>query len=248
MTQTIAMKRLMPITLAMCAFSTLLVATPMGINYHEHVGVHSDGSADIVVTILSQDTVCGVLRLPWGFPGVNHVSAADSTAGAEIREENGLRFLLLTGLHPGRPMQVMLHVPRLMAWETAKRADFGNMTLTHQFRNTTTTRITQYRGEFLLPEGLTVTSVVSSIPEQTDKDPAAPFEIIQEGTQTGIVLTSANLQMGDLTSITFRCKPAEKSLVLFGVLAVAAGLYLIFFRDVLKENNNGPAAAENTQA
>lgn len=48
--------------------------------------------------------------------------------------------------------------------------------------------------------------------------------------------------------ISFRCKPANKSPVLLIALALTSVLYIVFSRDVLKENGNGPTPAQNAQS
>jgi hypothetical protein len=224
-------------------------AAPAGLDYSERVALQQDGSADIEITVSSPDTATVSLQLPWGYAAPDRLALSDSTQHGEVIEKNGVRFLIVTGSSaPVRECSIRAHVSRLVDWTTIKRSDFGNMTLSHQFRNTTTSVFATFHADYILPAGLTVTSIVSSIPEQTEKEPVAPFEVIRKDGRTGLTLKSGRLRTGDVAAVSFRCKPVDKSPLLFGGLVVIAALYLIFFRDVLKENSNGPAAPQNAQA
>ncbi len=213
---------------------------------HERITLRDDGSADITIVITSQGMPPGAILIPCAYAGVESLASPDSSATVRLQEDQDVRFFRLEAAERGdRPVTIHMEVPRYVDWQGKKRADFGNMTLTHAFRNTTSRTVTTYRCDVLLPEWLTVTSVVSSIPAQTEKDPVSPYDILRDGGRTGVSIRTRDLRPGDAAAITFRCKPVEKSPVLFGLFALAGLAYLIFFRDVLKEKTNGSAATQN---
>jgi hypothetical protein len=223
----------------------LAVAGP-SLGIHERITLRDDGSADITLVITAQGMPPGAIMIPCAYAGVERLASPDSTVVVRLQEDQDIRFLRLeAGQQGDRPFTIRMEVPRYVDWQGKKRADFGNMTLTHTFRNITSRTVTVYRGDILLPEWLTVTSVVSSIPAQTEKDPASPYDILRDDARAGVSIRSRDLRPGDAAAITFRCKPVEKSPVLFGLFALAGLAYLIFFRDVLKEKTNGPAATQN---
>jgi hypothetical protein len=218
-------------------------AAELSLGLHERITVRDDGSADVTLVVTPQGMPPGPIMIPCAYAGVEHLASPDSTVVVLLQEDQDIRFFRLEAGEPGdRTITIRMEVPRYVDWQGKKRADFGNMTLTHTFRNTTSRTLTTYRGDIFLPEWLTVTSVVSSIPAQTEKDPVSPYDILRDGARAGVSIRSRDLRPGDAAAITFRCKPAEKSPVLFGLFALAGLAYLILFRDVLKEKTNGPAA------
>lgn len=219
------------------------------LDVRERIVLSENGAADIMLTVLSSRPPGGELVLPWSHSMPDSIRPDDTLVHAALRVEHGLHYLVLNGpWSTERPVRIRLSVPSFIGWSSLKPAAFGNVTLEHAFINTTSRRIDRYRGDVMLPEGYVVTSVVSSIPEQTDKDPVAPYEIFEDDGRPGVSIRTGRLGLGDRALITFRCKPAAKSPVLMVALILAATLYLVFFRDVLKENGNGPPAAQNAQS
>ena len=230
---------------SLVAVTGLALAGP-SLALHERITIRDDGSADITLVITSQGMPPGTVLIPCAYADVESLASPDSTVVVRLQEDQDIRFFRLeAGERGGRPVTIHMEVPRYVDWQGKKRADFGNITLTHTFRNTTSRTVTTYRGDILLPEWLTVTSVVSSIPAQTEKDPVSPYDILRDGARAGVSIRTRDLRPGDAAAITFRCKPVEKSPVLFGLFALAGLAYLIFFRDVLKEKTNGSAATQN---
>lgn len=214
------------------------------IRLHERIDVAENGSADVAITVTPDSTVRIPFALPFAYGTPESIRILDSALAADFLVRDGVPLLTVAGttLRQGS-FQVMVHVQALTGWSGMKVGEFGNRTVRHEFRNTTPLLIAEYEGALLLPEGLTVSSVVSSEPAQTEKEPAAPFEVFVEGRRTGIIIRDKGLSLGDVSQVTFRCKPAEKSPVLLICFSLAGLLYLIFFRDVLKDNGNGSPAA-----
>jgi hypothetical protein len=234
-------------TIILLLFVLALRTTGAGrgsIRLYEHIDVQNDGSADVAITVTPDSTVRLPFALPFAYGTPESMQIPDSALTAVFIVRDGVPVLMIAGttLRPG-PLQVMVHIKALTGWSGLKVGEFGNRTVRHEFRNTTPLLISTYEGALLLPEGLTVSSVVSSDPAQTEKEPAAPFEVFVEGRRTGITIRSSTLSLGDVAQVTFRCKPAGKSPVLLICFSLAGILYLIFFRDVLKDNGNGSPAA-----
>ncbi len=211
----------------------------------ERVVVHPPTAAEIVLTITTDHPDDLPPRIPFdrGTPR-GAMICSDGGVVVAFTVQEGIPFLTLAGTPTGPgPYTVTVVVDTFPGWATLKAGEFGNRTFSFVFRNSTTTRIAEYTGTVLLPEGLTVTSVVSSEPAQTEKEPAAPFAVFSRGSRTGISIHAADLELADGARVTFRCKPTSKSPVLFAVCSLVGILYLIFFRNVLKDNGNGSPAA-----
>lgn len=214
------------------------------IRLHERIALQQDGAAHVTITVTPDSSVRLPFALPFAYGTPDGIQVLDSTIAAGFIVRDGAPVLILSGpaLRPGA-LQILVHVTALTGWNGTKTGDFGNRTMRQTFLNTTPLLITEYSGALILPEGLTVSSVVSSVPAQTEKEPAAPFEIFVDGRCTGISIRSNALSLGDGAQVTFRCKPAAKSPLLLICFGLAGILYLIFFRDVLKDNGNGSPAA-----
>lgn len=215
----------------------------------ERILLNNDGSAELSIAVLADLAPGEVLLLPFAHALPDSIRAEGDGFRAELRKDGDLQFLMIAGpWTPGRGERVQMHIPAFLPWHSLKRAAYGNATMQLAFTNTTPRRIQRYRGDMFLPAGYAVTSVVSSRPEQTEKDPVAPFEILEEDGRAGVSIRSTALGLGDGAFIEFRSKPADKSPILLIALALAGILYLVFYRDVLKENGNGPPAAQNAQS
>jgi hypothetical protein len=211
----------------------------------ERITVLGNGAGEVTCTITADSSLLLPMDVPFdrGTPGTG-IGTSDSGVAANFVIRDGIPMLHLTGNHTsGTPLVLTVRVDTLPAWRGLKAGEFGNRTVVLSFRNTTTRKITRYTGALVLPQGFTVTSVVSSEPAQTEKEPAAPFTIFATDDRSGISIHKAGLGLSDAAQVTFRCKPAQRSPVLLICCCLVGVLYLIFFRNVLKENGNGSPAA-----
>ncbi len=211
----------------------------------ERIAIAGTGGGEITCTITPDAAPLLLpLDIPFdrGIPG-GEICTSDSSVSAVYRVRDGIPMLHLTGSRSSaEPLMIGLRVDSLHGWGS-KAGAFGNRTVVLSFRSTTPRRISRYTGALILPEGFTVTSVVSSEPAQTEKEPAAPFTIFDAAGRTGISIHRADLGLSDVAQVTFRIKPAHHSPVLLICCSVIGVLYLIFFRNVLKDNGNGSSAA-----
>jgi hypothetical protein len=212
----------------------------------ERIAVIGSGAGTVTCTITPDSSALMLpMELPFdrGTPAPGIVSS-DSTVSVVYFIRDGIPMLRLAGSSSsGRFLVLTARVDTLSLWRGLKAGEFGNRTVTLSFRNTTPRRISQYTGALILPEGFTVTSVVSSDPAQTEKEPAAPFSIFGADGCAGISIHKADLGLSDVAQVTFRSKPAQHSPVLLICSCIIGVLYLIFFRNVLKDNGNGSSAA-----
>ena len=211
----------------------------------ERITVLGNGGGVVACTITPDPSLLLPMDVPFdrGIPGAV-IGSSDSGVAATFVMRDGIPLIHLTGSHSSDgPLVLTMTVDTLPAWRGLKAGEFGNRTVVLSFRNTTTRQISQYTGALVLPPGFAVTSVVSSEPAQTEKEPAAPFTIFETDDRSGISIHKAGLGLSDVARVTFRCKPAERSPLLLICCSLVGVLYLIFFRNVLKDNGNGSSAA-----
>lgn len=219
-------------------------AGPAQFGLTERITIGRDGSAEVRLTVVPSAAGTGPLVIPFIHGTPSQVMAGDSTVAASPGTVHGRPAVVLAGeLIPGRSYTIDVRCDTLAGWSGLKSGEYGNRTVRHVFTNTVPVHIAPYLGIVLLPEDMVVTSVVSSLPAQTEKDPVAPFAILAADGRSGVSIRHPGLAIGDAAQITFRCKPADKSPVLLILFGAAGILYLIFFRDVLKDNGNGSPAA-----
>jgi hypothetical protein len=228
----------------------LLIAAPLfagqgSYRFDERITIDPSGAATIVFTI-TPGTGSGLpATLPFdhGTPS-QPVTSSDSSITATFVVQEGIPLLRLTGgTSSPAPLVLTTRIDTLPIWRGLKAGEFGNRTVAFGFRNTTTSTVSGYTGTVVLPPGWAVSSVVSSDPAQTEKEPAAPFTLFKDNGCTGISIRAKNLGLSDGAQVTFRCKPESHSLVLLAACSLTGILYLIFFRNVLKDNGNGSPAA-----
>ncbi len=210
----------------------------------ERITVLGNGAGEVVCIITPDSSLLLPMDVPFdrGIPGAV-IGTSDSSISAAFVIRDGIPMIHLMGSHAsGGSLVLTMTVDTLPAWRGLKAGEFGNRTVVLSFRNTTTRQISQYTGALVLPPGFAVTSVVSSDPAQTEKEPAAPFTIFETDGRSGISIHKAGLGLSDAARVTFRCKPAERSPLLLICCGIVGVLYLIFFRNVLKDNGNGSSA------
>lgn len=228
----------------------LLIAAPLiagqgPYRFDERITIDPSGAATVELTI-TPGTGC---ELP-AFVPFDHgtpsqaIRSSDSSITATFTVQEGIPLLRLAGAATAEtPLVLTTRIDTLPIWRGLKTGAFGNRTVALAFRNTTSATISAYTGTVVLPQGWAVTSIVSSEPAQTEKEPAAPFTLFKDSGCTGISIRAKYLGLSDGAQITFRCKPEAHSLALLVACSVTGILYLIFFRNVLKDNGNGSSAA-----
>jgi hypothetical protein len=207
--------------------------------YYEKISIDNNGEANIEVTINIKPDSTNQVTLPFIFKKCENLKLIEDAYGKiTITGINGTRFITIY-LYENCKDSITIHysfkVPGYYDFKNAEETDFGNLTHQYRFVNTTYNTINVFSGEIILPEGYIITSIESSYPKLTEKNPIAPYELSQAGNRYNTIIKSSNLKIGDYTSIQFRFKKSAKSKVLLFSLIGVVLLYLIFFRDILKD-------------
>ncbi len=206
----------------------------------ERILINSNGDAEIFVNITIDSAKIFTIKLPWNFSQkVKKITTAPGF-GANIITKQGNKYLLVKSIDSTlfSHIYVKVEVEKFFDFENEKIKDFGNYTVTYRFMNTSLDKIKIYQAEIILPMGFNITSVDESFPEQTESNPDSPFTISRENKQNKVVIHSTKLKLGTNTFIKFRFKEELKTYTLLMILIALAGLYLVFFRDIIKVKEN----------
>jgi hypothetical protein len=233
------------VSLILLLIAAPLFASQVQYRFDERITIDPSGAAAVVCTITpgAGSGLPAYIPFDHGTPSTP-VTSSDSSITATFVVVEGIPQLRLTGTTVSNaPLILTTRIDTLPLWRGLKAGEFGNRTVAFSFRNTTTATVSGYTGTVVLPPGCVITSIVSSDPAQTEKEPAAPFSLFKDNGCTGISIRAKNLALSDGAEVTFRCKPGSHSLVLLAACSLTGILYLIFFRNVLKDNGNGSSAA-----
>lgn len=206
----------------------------------ERIVINSKGDAEIFVNTTIDSAKVFIVKLPWNFS--QKVKKITTVQGfyANLISKQGNKYLLVKSIDSTlfSHIYAKVEVEKFFDFDNAKMKDFGNFTIDYRFMNTTLDKIIYYQAEIILPEGFNVTSVDESFPEQTESNPDIPCKINREENLNKVVLHSSNLKMGTNAFVQFRFKEENKSYTLLIVLLLIAGLYLVFFKDIIKTKDN----------
>lgn len=206
----------------------------------ERILINSNGDAEIFVNISIDSAKVFTVKLPWNFSQkVKKITTAPGFS-ANMISRQGNKYLLVKSIDSTlfSHIYAKVEVEKFYDFENEKIKDYGNYSISYRFMNTTLDKIKFYQVEIVLPEGFNITSVDESFPELTESNPDVPYFISREKNLNKVVLHSSKLKMGTNAFINFRLKEEHKTYTLLIMLLLVAGLYLVFFRDVIKIKEN----------
>ncbi len=216
------------------------------LGYEEKVIVGPDGDARVeIFAVVGRGGVHDLL-LPFEFDRGTDFSIPSGPAEFR-RDENGLsaptimvlghRMLNLqctATAMPGDTVRVAASVPEWFTPDEAKRP-YGEMYVERRFVNFSSFVLRDPRVSVVLPEGMLVHSIEKVVPAyDPKKNPQPPFTVSRLGNRGAASLAVEQLAPAETVELGVNVRPARRGLIpLIGGLVLAI-LYLIFFRDVLK--------------
>jgi hypothetical protein len=208
-------------------------------SYKEKIFINPDGSANIIVNVnIKRDTLKEIL-LPFRFKSCEDLKF-DGNPKNEINviTKNDIKYISIVfgdSQQDSLGLEFSYKITNYYDFNNAEQTDFRNLNYQYKFVNTTYNQINVFSAETILPEGFNITSIESSVPKLSEKNPIPPYELSKNGSNYSVIIKSSNLKIGDYALIQIRFKEANRSkILLFGLIAVML-LYLIFYRDVLKK-------------
>jgi len=220
-------------------------------NFSEKIYIQESGSAIVALSFEFQnDSSESYLLLPWNFKAesidmnyakftsLNGSTKAITGELVNIHSNYFLRLSIDT-LYKKHKYNVSFLISGYYDFAKEEIGDYGNYSLKFTYANSSIPVIKDFTSSVILPEGYIVGSVVESIPKQKSEESIPPYKLFRERGLNGITLSTEKLIIGENVYLNFKFKSAEKPYYFLIVLIAIAVLYLIFFRDVLKNGNNG---------
>ena len=93
--------------------------------------------------------------------------------------------------------------------------------------------------EVVLTDEYVIHNIVESIPKVSKNDAETPYKVKMRDGKHSLAMTGKDLKFGEKAYIHFNTRKKSKSIFIALAFLLAAILYLIFFRDVLKTKVNG---------
>jgi hypothetical protein len=214
--------------------------------YAESIRINQDGTADITTKIILGTCAKEFLYLPYNWTSVEKLQAKIGEGGesmpAEVRRSEGIDYICVTvgGKKTGdEPIVVTFRDPAYLSWKEAGPGSSGIYRHKSAFRNTTTLFIDEYAMEVILPPGFLIHSYGKSVPEYSQKDPMPPYSSKNLPDGSHIYIDAKKLSVGSRCMLEYAFVRKAFSSFLFGACIIAMALFMVFFRDMLREGKDG---------
>jgi len=225
------------------AGTVMMGAAPNVKSYKDTLQLDAKGSAQVSAALELQDVFAGTLEIPLTIgKGMDKVDFQGLPPNVKVELQlksdtpsAKLIFPMGTPTDVKFTMNYTLPKPKVKEGAT-KKSTIGakdEQTMTYRFLNNTSVPVTGYTMKILLPDGKQAHSVIEKLPKGKGTD-AAVVNYITENGHSGLTVSGKNLRFGDVISVKFIAVPKKKSYVALIFLGIAAILYLISFRDIVK--------------
>jgi hypothetical protein len=214
--------------------------------YEESILIGPDGDSAVEITAVIGIGGSGDLLLPFLFDGGDDFSLLSGPAtfvrDAEGVEQPVIRVLGRNMLNlatfetaaAGDTVRVLAHIPDWYTMEESKRP-FGEYALKGGYTNFSRFVMRDFRQNLVLPPGMLVHSVTKVFPEyNAKKNPRPPFDFGTRGDKVLAGITAKNLEPAGVVKLELHIRPERRGIIPLVLGLLAAVLYLIFYRDVLK--------------
>ncbi len=215
--------------------------------YREKIVIDESGSARVTLSLILEGCTAPQ-RIPLEYSTfTDFINRTATLYEVDTARVGATKFLVVRGCRSSRDtVEVEFTVPQYFDRTKLKKEAYGNYRLSRRFVQTAESEIASFERTILLPQGFVVSSVDESIPQYTEKDSKSPFTIAMIADRHALTISAKKMKMGDVAMVSMRVKEEGRSSVLFGTLMLAGLLYLVFFRDVLKEPSGNPPRPRGT--
>lgn len=223
----------------------LAVPDTLGL-FQETISVGSDGDARIDIIVVLEQGGTWNLLMPFDHGAADDVAilsgpavfapVADGLAPpvVEVLGYTMLNLRTTPAAAAGDTIKVRAVAPGWFDADAASRP-FGEYGLGRRFTNTSSYVMREVRLSLRLPEGLLVHAVDRIEPAWNPKgSPEPPFQITRLGDHGEAVLHLAEVPPMARGGLDLRARPARRGPIPLAIGLVLGGLYLVFFRSVLK--------------
>jgi hypothetical protein len=200
------------------------------------------GEAEVTEEIQMEDYEKNELYLPLNFLWVDIKSAVIEETGealsGEMKTLEGMDYIYLNlnGKNISeKTIKINFKDPAYLIWKNAGPEEYGIYTLKTEYRNNTRIFIEVYEMEIVLPEGYLINSIVKSTPAFTSKDPEPPYSYKNLSDMSHLYIKTKNLSPCKACMMEYTFVKKKTSYALPAGCIITMILFLIFFRDILKE-------------
>lgn len=226
---------------------TCLAATEIT-GYETRLVTESDGSGRATVKLTLAKAEPGPLSIPLGFSGFEALSLESAPSGTQLRQgplqgQAKLHAQLPETVSPDCTLVFSFRVPRVFQEVRPQPGEkqtlaTGNRLFRHAFVQTQEGTLGTYRFEVLFPQGMMVQAIKEALPKPRRTEVQPRVRLTKFDGRQAAVLALDHLQQGDDTALLLELTPERRSLGWLAVGLALAGLYLFYFRDLVKPNAN----------
>lgn len=214
--------------------------------YEESILIGPDGDSAVEITVVIGKGGSGDLLLPFQFDGGDDFALLSGPAsfgrdadGVEqpltrLLGRNMLNLATVEMAAAGDTIRVSAQVPGWYKKADSKRP-FGEYALKGGYVNFSRFVMREFRQDLVLPPGMVVHSVTKVVPEyNAKKNPRPPFDFGTRGDRVQAGIMALDLEPAGIVRLELNIRNERRGLVPLILGLLAAALYLIFYRDVLK--------------
>lgn len=214
--------------------------------YEESIIIGPDGDSAVEITVVIGKGGHGDLLLPFDFDdgddftllsGPAYFPPDTARVVAPVIRVLGRNMLnLKTGAAAaaGDTVRVSASLPGWWRKDESKKA-FGEFALKGGFVNFSRFVMRDFRQNLVLPPGMIVHATTKVVPEyNAKKNPRPPFDFGSRGDRVQAGISVKNLAPAGMVKLELDIRPERRGPILLILGLLAAALYLIFYRDVLK--------------
>lgn len=208
------------------------------IRYAETISLENDGGATVYARFCATGAAGDTLLMPYAFSVWPDTVIHDEKFEATFtRIIHGRRCAMLTFTAAATTADTLEYVFRLQRVTTLSKPsanDFGNYDLAYRVVNTSPLPIDHFTVRIVLPPGMVVNTITSTIPARPANAAGAPYTIGKSEGCHYVTLTDSTVMQGDNLALSFQAKFEKKSRLFIALLVLIAGAYLVAFRDLIK--------------
>lgn len=214
--------------------------------YEESILIGPDGDSAVEITVVIGKGGKGDLLLPFDFDVGDDFALLSGpaffrqdTVGVtqpviQVLGRNMLNLETYAKAAAGDTLHVVAGLPGWYKKDDFKRP-FGEYALKSSFVNFSRFVIRSFRQNLVLPPGMLVHSVTKVEPEyNAKKNPRPPFDFGNRGERVQAGISATNLEPAGLVRLEVNIRAERRGLIPLILGLLAAALYLVFYRDVLK--------------
>ena len=198
-------------------------------SYSEKLEVLEDGSARVRLEMTVTAGGGEELRIPV-YSGIRPDPVVDGLSPEAVQMEagDGVRFLRLdiAGIAE-YPLRVVLSY-------FVKDFFDKSLELQYRFMNMSFHRIDRFSATVFLPDGFAVKTIDRFAPKPKNKGASSLYSLTRIDGRRALSIQLSDVKLGEEIALSGTVFPEKKSRILMFFLIIFAIIYLIFFRDVLK--------------